>query len=139
MVRRNKENSIFARIFAGIVLPVLFFSIGFIFWKNWDSNTGTSTRDNVNFIIEHFNSQGKLVDYQREICVSSVDDLKLFVEKGNVRIDYGIITLVWPMEEFVSESWDSDLARIGITRYKDKETGRLRVFYYDEEIERWVH
>ena len=43
------------------------------------------------------------------------------------------------MEEFVSESWDSDLARIGITRYKDKETGRLRVFYYDEEIERWVH
>lgn len=139
MSRYGKKPNILVRIFGYIIVPALFFLVAYVFWANWDSNVSASTRDNVDFIIDHYNGQGKLVDYQREICVNSVEDIKLFVEDGKVRIDYGIITLVWTLSDFVSPAWDGDLARIGITRYKDKNTGRLRVFYYEEEIERWVH
>lgn len=137
--RRRRENSAGALAFVWIVIPLVFFGLGYLFWNVWDGNTKVSTEANMKFIIDHCNGAGKLIDFQREICVESVDDIKLFVEKNNVKIEYGKIVLEWPLEEFVSPELTGQLERIGITRYKDAETGRLLVFYHDEEVERWVH
>lgn len=135
---RKKKNNIFALIFARVIVPLMFFAIAFFFWYTWEGTEASSTESNIDFIIRHYNGQGKLIDYHQEIRCNSVNDVKLFVEKNKVQIDYGIITLKWNLSEFVSPEWTEKLMRIGITRYKDEE-GRLRVFYYEDEVERWVH
>jgi len=98
----------------------------------------SSNFTSIEFIHEHFNNAGKLLDYQNEIGVKDIDDIKLFVKDKNVKIEFGFIKLDWTMEEFLTEEVQKALEKIYITCRRDKETGRLRVFYKGQELQRWV-
>lgn len=125
--------------FKYFVLPALFLAVAFILWKGIMSTKYTSTEDSIKFIQEHINHQGKLVDINREINVNSIDDIKLYVKEKEIRLDFGEITMMWKPEDFVSKENRDLLAKINITMFKDKDTGVLRVFYGEEEIQRWVY
>lgn len=108
---------------------------GYCFIEAMDDNV---TQESIAFIREHFNNGGKLIDYNNEINVTELDDIKLFVDNKNVRIDFGSIRLEWSLSEFVEEENLKALETIFIEVRRDKDTGKLRVFYKGKEIKRWV-
>lgn len=121
-----------------IIIPIIF-AIGISAYLYLNEDVKLQANDeNINFILEHMNSSGVLVDYYEEISVKSVEDLKFFVEGDKVRLDFGKITMKWYLKDFVSPENQEKLGKIGIRMYKDKDTGRLRVFWHEDEIERWV-
>lgn len=97
-----------------------------------------ATQESIAFIREHFNNGGKLIDYNNEINVTELNDIKLFVDDKDVRIDFGSIRLEWSLSEFVEEENLKALETIFIEVRRDKDTGKLRVFYKGKEIRRWV-
>ncbi len=139
-MKRKKKGS--KSIFTGVYLliPVIFLGIGFIWWKTGASIDKQSTTRNLNFIAEHVNASGKLIDYTGDICVSSISDIKLFVDDNEkVKIKYGKIDLEWDWEDFLQNDLTGVLEVCGITRTIDKKTGKLRVYYKGNELERWAH
>ena len=138
MSRKGKRDSKAMVFVTVVIIPVILFIIMYLFFAGWSGVSIASTDNNIAFIEEHINSRGVLVDYQDEIGVKSIDDIKLFVKEDTVTIHFGRIVMTWTIADFCSEETGEKLRRIGITRYRDKETGRLRVFWGEEEIERWV-
>ena len=126
-------------LFKHFILPALLIGVVLIFWRGIMSNRYASTEESIKFIQEHINHRGELVDHNREINVNSIDDIKLFVKEKEIRLDFGEITMMWKPEDFVSKENRDLLAKINITMFKDKDTGMLRVFYGEEEIQRWVY
>ena len=90
-------------------------------------------------IRSHINSRGQLIDYANDLNVKSIDDIKLFVKEKTVKIEFGNIAMEWRMDEFTEPETIKKLKSIGIEVYKDKKTGKLRVFYNGTELERWVY
>lgn len=97
-----------------------------------------ATAGNIEFIAEHFNGYGKLIDYYGEIDVKDISDVKLFVTDDDITIKFGKINLIWTLENFVTTDVQNALNKIHIQAFRDKTTGKIRVFYKGEEIERWV-
>jgi hypothetical protein len=92
----------------------------------------------IDFIAEHYNSKGELIDYFDEIGCSGIDDIHFTVKGDDVRLFFGDITMEWSSKDFVTEETQKQLEKIYIKMYKDKETGKLRLFYKGTEIERWA-
>lgn len=110
---------------------------GFFVFKDW-MRLKTNV-NNMQFIYEHFNAAGTLIDYHNDISMKNPEeDIKLFVKGKNVILRFGKIEMQWKMEEFVEQQNLENLRRIHITAFRDKETGRLRLFYKNTEIQRWV-
>lgn len=97
-----------------------------------------ATIDNLKYIAKHVNSAGRIVDYQGDIGVRSIDDVKLYVKDDSVRIEFGKILLEWRYDDFLDEKYDGVLERIGLYREIDKKTNELKVYYLEEELVRWA-
>ena len=97
-----------------------------------------ATVDNLKYIAKHVNSVGRIVDYQGDIGVRSIDDIKLYIKEDTVRIEFGKILLKWRYDDFLSEKYDNALERIGLYREIDKKTNELKVYYLEEELVRWA-
>lgn len=102
-------------------------------------NTLASTQTNMQFILDHMNYKGDLIDYNGEIRMKNPDeDIKLFVKDNKVTIRFGVIEMHWTADQFMNETNLENLSRIYITVKVDKETNRLTVYYKGREIKRWV-
>lgn len=102
-------------------------------------NALSSTRTNMQFILDHMNYAGEIIDYQGEIRMKNPDeDIKLFVKDNKVTIRFGIIEMQWTAEQFMNPTNLENLKRIYITTRVDPETNRLTVYYKGREIKRWV-
>lgn len=121
-----------------MIIPVICALVISVYFYFSEDISLKANEANVNFILEHMNSNGVIIDYYEEISVDSVEDIRLFVEGEKVKIDFGKITMKWYLKDFVSPENQELLGKIGIRMFKDKETGRLRVFWGEDEIERWV-
>lgn len=102
-------------------------------------NTLASTQANMQFILDHMNYKGEVIDYQGEIRMKDPDtDIKLFVKNNKVTIRFGAIEMHWTSEQFMNPTNLENLKRIYITVRVDEETNRLTVYYKGREIKRWV-
>lgn len=120
------------------VIPFLILLVVFAYWFIQNNVKNNATADNIEFIYEHFNRKGELVDTYDQIGVENVEDIKLFIKGDKVRMEFGYIELTWTLEEFVGPANLEALKKIHVDVYRDKETGKIRVFYKGEELERWV-
>ena len=121
------------------VLPTLFIAAGFIYFLLTQINTYGKTDHSIEFIAEHINSRGDIVDWQNEIDVKGLEDIKLFTDNGKVTIEYGKITLNWKsMDEFLAEDNVRNLERILITIRRNRETGKIKLYWKGEEMQKWV-
>lgn len=102
-------------------------------------NTLKSTQTNMQFIYDHMNSAGEMIDYQGEIRMKNPEeDIKVFVKDNNVTIRFGIIEMHWTAKQFMDPVNLENLAKIHITVQVDEKTNRLTVFYKGQELQRWV-
>ena len=125
-------------IFRFLIIPLIFFigalSVAGIYMKG----LGGSTSDNLLFIQNHINSQGRLVDLQREISVDSSEDIKFYYTDKKVKIEFGEVLLKWDTEEFMTKNTRSELKKIGLIVKINSKTGKVHLFYGNDEVERWV-
>lgn len=121
-----------------ILMPVCLFCIGVGLWTLYTGAEKAATDRGIQFIKEHTNSAGRIVDYNGEIGVKSIKDIKLYVTEKEIRIQYGKIDLTWSKEEFLAEKYDIPLRQIGIIRQINPRTGELEVYYKEELLERWA-
>lgn len=126
------------RILKVVALVVLLSCAGVIATKVYDAIYAQSTKENLKLIKEHINNAGRLVDYNGQIGVRGIEDIRLYVKKDKVKIKFGKITLTWGNNEFRNKEYKELLEAIGITWKYDVDTDRLRVFYHGEELERWA-
>lgn len=120
-------------------IPIILIVVGFGYWFFQQQVLYDATSESIEFIAQHFNNKGEFIDYYGEINMQDPStDLKLFVDGKDVRIEFGNINLTWKLKDFVTEETQNQLKKIHIRAFKDKTTGRLRVFYFNQEIERWV-
>ena len=107
----------------------------------WALTMGVSTgktKSTVQFIQQHFNSSGELIDYYNDIGVKDVKDIHVVIKNNKVTLTFGKLRMDWKMKDFVKQENQELLKTIYIEMRKDKTTGKLRLFYKGEEIERWV-
>ncbi|MBQ2885812.1 MAG: hypothetical protein IJE43_18975 [Alphaproteobacteria bacterium] len=98
-----------------------------------------STNRNLEFLHEHFNAAGELVDYQNEIRMKDpLKDIRLFVKNNKVKIKFGVIEMNWTAKQFMDETNLKKLERIYIYPEVDPETNRLTIYYKGIELSRWV-
>lgn len=102
-------------------------------------NALKSTQTNMQYIYDHMNSAGEIIDYQGEIRMKNPEeDIKVFVKDNKVTIRFGIIEMHWTAKQFMDPVNLENLARIKITVKVDEETNRLTVYYKGQELQRWV-
>ena len=140
MGRRKKRKEIKLVNFGTvIIIPIIAFIAIYFGFNEWTGlSTGSTNTKNIEYIASHINGQGKIVDYQNNLGAKSAEDIKLYVEGNEVTIHFGRIVLEWKMEDFVTQEVGDELKKIHITRYRDEETGKLRVFWQGEELVRYV-
>ena len=127
----KKRVSVIVPILAAVIILVIYVVVNFI--------EISSTQRSLQFIYEHFNSAGDLIDYQGEIRMKDpATDIRLYVTDKKVTIKFGLIEMNWTHKQFVNPTNIENLKKINITAFKDKDTNRLRLFYKDVEIQRWV-
>lgn len=98
-----------------------------------------ATDANIDFIREHMNSAGTIIDYYNEICVKNVEDIKAFIKDDKVTIEFGKISLTWELKDFVTTEVQERLKSIGITVFKDSvNKDMIRIFWNGEEVTRWA-
>lgn len=141
--RKKVENAGFRGTIIYILIPVVVI-IGFFIFKFYSD---ISTRNNSYSQIEYINSfmrNGKLNDYANKIGMKDWEtDIKWFYDKdkGVVKIDYGYMKMTFKIKEFQTDRCQQALGTIGITSKVvklDNGTLKLKLYYHDQELERWI-
>lgn len=93
------------------------------------------------YIKSFMSSSGKIQDVSNKIGMKDPNiDFKWFYEDKMVRIEFGYITMDFPIEEFLQPRCVTAMKNIGIT-YKLKTEGegqKLILYYNGKEMDRWV-
>ena len=122
-----------------LILPFILIAIVFGYGQYQRVLEVQSTQTNLQFLYEHFNSAGQLIDYQGEIRMKDPEqDIKVFVKDNKVTIRFGVIEMHWTAKQFMTEENLRNLALIYITVDVDPVTNRLTVYYKGQELPRWV-
>lgn len=133
------------KVITYIVVPVLLV-LGVIVYGAIDYKFDIkSSYEGIAYIKSFRSASGQINDVSNKIGMKDPEiDFKWFLEKDkDVRIEFGYITLTFPMEEFLTEQCKKSLESIGITyklepKKEDKSVSKLRVYYNGKEMERWL-
>lgn len=137
--RRARKGAAGANVITFILAPVVLVVLVYFFYVMREEYRVQSNYKMIEFIQQHHNLQGDIIDYQNDLRIQDVDtDIRLYVKNKFVIIKFGSIELKWTLEQFIKQENLDALKKIYITAYKDRETGRLRVYYKGKEIQRWV-
>lgn len=134
-IKLKKDKSKF-RMGPFIVIMCILFIVTYYFLH--DYATYGKTHESVVRIAGHINNRGDIVDWSNEIGVYSVDDIKLFMDKYKVTIQYGKLVLNWKKRDFLKDETLADLDSIMIKVFQDEETGMIYLKWKDQNVERWV-
>lgn len=136
-VKRNKGGILLKKITSVVTLILLF---GGVFWyfNYYQGVLGYSTERNIEYIRDHMNSQGKLIDYQDEISVKSINDIKFFIDDKKVTIEFGKIVLEWKNQEFFTKPVLDSIKPLGFEVKRDKDSKEILLFWQGKEVDRWV-
>lgn len=133
---RNKKSG--AASVMSVLIPVVFLLVGVAWYFTNNSISENATNRGLEYIANHTNSAGNLVDYTGDIGVKSIDDIKLYVMEKQIKIKYGKIDLTFTPESFMADKYTIPLERIGITRQYNKKTQLIEVFYHGVLLKRWA-
>lgn len=142
---RRKQNRIQNKgtrgIFIYILIPLLIVGGALVYKAVSNSYTKSNSYDQIEY-INSFMQNGVLNDYANKIGMKDPEkDIKWYKDGNEVKIEYGYMTMHFTVEEIMTEKCKSALATIGITTkvVKDEEgVAYLKLYYHDEELERWV-
>ena len=118
-----------------LVCIVAIIMVGYKFYQAREEQINQS---NLEFIQKHVNSMGKLVDFENEIGVKSIDDIKLYVSKEKVRIKFGKIQLDFKYEDLKTKEMKEQLKKIGFDVMNINDSKKLKVYYRGVELVRWA-
>ncbi len=123
-----------------VLIPVCIVLGMTVYDKIQYQRTITNSYDQIEYICS-FMRNGELFDFSNKIGMKNPEsDIRWYRTDSGVKIEYGYMTMNFPMEEFLTDKCESELGRIGITHKLLKtETGKkLVLLYHDEELERWI-
>lgn len=141
--RRKVETKGSKGVIIYIIIPVIIVLGVFVYKFYSDLSTKNNSYEQIEY-INSFMRNGQLNDYANKIGMNDWEtDIKWFYEKDDktVRIDYGYMRLTFTLEEFQSDRCQKALGTIGITSKivkLDDGTLKLKLYYHDEELERWI-
>lgn len=105
----------------------------------WISQQGTKDNKNGIEFIKSRSYNGKVLDFQNEVSVKSVEDVKYYYDKhGNIIIEYGKVLLKYKTKDFITEEVQKDLNDVFITVEQHPETYEFIIFFQGEEIIEYV-
>lgn len=132
------------KVIKGIVIFVLLpcaIVLGlFCYDRFQQARTITNSYDQIDYICS-FMRNGELYDFSNKIGMKNPEsDIKWYRTDDGVKIEYGYMTITFPMEEFLTDNCTLQLSKIGITHeFHPTQTGKkLVLLYHDEELERWI-
>lgn len=121
-----------------LLLALVLFAIG-VTWFVWYSNVKDSgTMDAIDFIASHFTGRGQIMDYQNDLGVKGIEDIKWYDNKDSIEIEFGKIRLKFDKKKFDTQEVLDALERIHITVRKNEETQEYKLYYNDEPIDLYV-
>ena len=126
-----------------VILPVLLLVGVLVFGYYKKQFDIKSSYEGAAYIKSFRTSSGSINDVSNKIGMKDPNiDFKWFMdEKKNIRIEFGYITMTFPLEEFMTDYCKSVMEGIGITYKLAKEddgTAKLVLFYNGKEMERWL-
>ena len=124
--------------FKKLLLALVLFAVG-ITWFVWYSHIREDgTMSSIDFIASHINGRGQIVDFQNDLGVKSIDDIKFYNTKNDIEIEFGKIRLKFDKKKLDTDEVLNALERIHIKVRKNEETGEYKIYYNDEPIDLYV-
>lgn len=124
--------------FKKLLLALVLFAVG-ITWFVWYSQIREDgTMSSIDFIASHINGRGQIVDFQNDLGVKSIDDIKFYNTKNDIEIEFGKIRLKFDKKKLDTDEVLNALERIHIKVRKNEETGKYKIYYNDEPIDLYV-
>ena len=122
-----------------VLLPLVLTLLGVGYYLVTRNNIYGNNEQSIKWIASHFTRSGILQDYQNELGIDSDANIKLYVTDEFIKIGFGKVNLTWKPEEFTTLKNQELLKTIFITMDNDPKTGKLRVYYKGNELQRWVN
>lgn len=124
--------------FKKLLLALVLFAVG-ITWFVWYSQIREDgTMSSIDFIASHINGRGQIVDFQNDLGVKSIDDIKFYNTKNDIEIEFGKIRLKFDKKKLDTDEVLNALERIHIKVRKNEETSEYKIYYNDEPIDLYV-
>lgn len=123
-----------------ICVPVIILLLMYGYDRFNEQRTITNSYDQIDYILS-FMRNGELYDFSNKIGMKNPEsDIRWYKTDDGVKIEFGYMTMNFPMEEFLSDKCTLQMGKIGIThKFKKTDTGKkLILLYHDEELERWI-
>lgn len=118
-----------------LALLIIIGCVGYFFYARTQNN---STYTNIEYIKGYMTPSGTLNDWQGKLGCKGVEDMKWYLTEDELKIEFGRIALTWPPEEFVKQENLQLVGQIGITAKYNKKEQKLKLYWCNQEIERWV-
>lgn len=123
-----------------ILIPVAIILGMYVYDNVQQQRTVTNSYDQIDYILS-FMRNGELYDFSNKIGMKNPEsDIRWYRTDDGVKIEYGYMTINFPMEEFMSDKCTLQLGKIGITHEirKTSNGNKLILLYHDKELERWI-
>lgn len=121
-----------------VIIAIILFGIFGGWFIGYNHINELGAMKSIDFIASHFSGRGQIVDYQNDLGVSSIEDIKWYDNKKNIEIEFGKVRLKFNKKNFDSEEVQNALNRIHITVKHNEETDEYKIYYNGEEIDRYI-
>lgn len=120
------------RIFLVIILVVVG---GMAYWLYVDNPSDNEA--SIEFIKSRIYN-GQILDLQQDLDVDSVKDIKWYMEKDRVTIEYGSMILKYSVKDLEKQEIQNILESVFITVKQNKNTKEFTLYFQGEEITKYV-
>lgn len=120
-------------VILGVLISILILG-GYLYLNGGEDTVSYSA---VNSIVSKMDGRNRLIDLDREICVSSIDDIGFTCKDDVVTVYYGKIQIEITKALMKDSKFMEALKKTGIEIKMNKEKEYV-ILYWGERVEKWV-
>lgn len=121
-----------------IIIAIILVGIAGTWWIGYHNIDNHGAMKSIDFIASHFSGRGNIVDYQNDLGVESIDDLKWYNNKKNIEIEFGKVRIKLSKKTIMTDEVLEALQRIHISVKHNDESDEYKVYYNGKEIDRYI-
>ena len=121
-----------------IIIPILVVLVGSVLYFMMYSVGPNATSKNIDYIQSFMTNGGKINDFQGKLGCKGIEDMKWYDLGDKIEFDFGRIILTWERDQFETAEVQQEIAKIGLSAKKNKQSGEIYIYWGGQEVPKWI-